>query len=274
LVLHASYDRIFGTPPFENILVSAAPSTAALNGGFILPLHPAGGNYYEAGFIRPFGKHVRLDANYFRRDIRDFKDDDLLLNTGVSFPIAFHNATIRGAEVKLEVPRWGPVSGYLSYTNTVGVAQFPISGGLFLDDGSAALLQSSDRFPISQDQRNLARAAVRYQIAPRLWTSWTATYSSGLPVSGDFPPLSFLVAQFGAPIVEKVNFSRGRVNPSFSLNASLGADLWRHDKRSLTGQLDVINLTDRLNLTNFAGLLSGTGISQPRSFGVRLRAEF
>ncbi|HEY6390663.1 MAG TPA: TonB-dependent receptor, partial [Bryobacteraceae bacterium] len=274
LVLHASYDRTFGTPSFENLLVSAAPGAAKLNGGFYLPIHPSRGNYYEAGFTQSLGKRVRMDASYFRRDIRDFKDDDLLLNTAVSFPIAFRNATVRGVEVKLEVPHWGPFAGYLSYTNTIGIGQFPISGGLFLDDGAAALLSSNERFPISQDMRNTARAWLRYQISRRVWTAWSGSYNSGLPVEGDLPPLSLLQAQYGADVVSKVNFSRGRVIPSFSINASIGADLWRHDRRSVSVQADVLNLTDRLNAINFAGLLSGTATGAPRSFGIRLRTEF
>ena len=274
LVLHASYDRTFGTPPFENLLVSAAPSTANLNGGFILPIRPSRGNYYEAGFTQAIGKRARFDASYFRRDIREFKDDDLLLNTGVSFPIAFRNAVIRGVEVKVEVRHWGPLSGYLSYTNTIGIGQFPISGGLFLDDGASALVNSTERFPISQDMRNTARAWLRYQISRRVWTAWSGSYNSGLPSEGDLPPLSFLEAQYGADVVSKVNFSRGRVNPSFSINASIGADLWRHDRRSVSMQVDVLNVTDRLNVINFAGLLSGTATGPPRSFGIRLRTDF
>jgi hypothetical protein len=274
LVLHASYDRTFGTPPFENLLVSGAPATAALNRGFYLPIHPSRGNYYEAGLTQALGARVRLDASYFRRDVRNFLDDDLILNTGVSFPISYNKATVRGVEAKLEVPRWGRFSGYLSYTNTIGIGQFPISGGLFLDAGDQALLSSTERFPISQDQRNTARAWARYQIAPRLWTAWSASYDSGLPVEGDLPDSAFLQLQYGPAVVGKVNFDRGRVNPSFSLNASVGADVWRREKRAVTIQADVMNLTDRLNLINFAGLLSGTAVAAGRSVGVRLRMEF
>ena len=275
LVLHASYDRTFGTPPFENLLVSAAASSQ-LNEGLYLPLRPSRGNYYEAGLTKGIGAKVRLDANYFRRDVRNFEDDDLLLNTGVSFPIAFAKAQIRGVEVKLEVPRWGRFSGFLSYANTIGVGQFPISGGLFLDEGDAALVSSNARFPISQDQRNTARAWVRFQISRRLWTAWSASYSSGLPVEdvAGLPPADFLVSQYGSDVVGKVNFARGRVMPSFSLDASVGAELWKREKRSVSIQADVLNLTDRLNVINFAGLLSGTAIAPPRSFGIRLRTEF
>jgi outer membrane receptor for Fe3+-dicitrate len=75
-------------------------------------------------------------------------------------------------------------------------------------------------------------------------------------------------------VVNRVNFDRGRVNPSFSINASIGAELWRHEKRSLTAQVDVLNVTDRLNVIDFAGLLSGTAVAAPRSAGARLRLDF
>lgn len=277
LVLHASYDRTFGTPAIENILVSASSGVLALNNNALfLPVRPSRGNYYEAGFTKAIASAIRLEASFFRRNIRNFADDDLLLNTGVSFPIAFHSAEIRGVEVKLETPRLGPLSGFLSYTNMIGLGQLPIAGGLFLGDNSTRLLNSTARFPVTQDQRNTARAWLRYQILPRLWTAWTGSYNSGLPVDNidENQTPAFLIAQYGSPVVRQVNFGRGRVHPSFSLDASLGADLWKREKRSVSVQADVLNLTDRLNVINFAGLLSGTAIAPPRSFGIRLRTEF
>jgi len=68
--------------------------------------------------------------------------------------------------------------------------------------------------------------------------------------------------------VARANLDRGRVSPSFALNASIGADLWRKEKRSLSVQGDVLNVTNRLNVINFAGLFSGTAVAPPRSFGV------
>ena len=103
----------------------------------------------------------------------------------------------------------------------------------------------------------------------------SAGYTSGLPVEGDnLPSNDLLVAQFGERIVHSVNFDRGRVHPNFSVDASVGAGLWRREKRTVTLQADCFNLTGRLNVINFAGLLSGTAIAQPRSFSIRLRADF
>jgi outer membrane receptor protein involved in Fe transport len=54
MVLHASFDRIYQTPSFENILISSSPQIDALSSQFLrLPVQPSNGNYYEGGFTRP-----------------------------------------------------------------------------------------------------------------------------------------------------------------------------------------------------------------------------
>ena len=197
----------------------------------------------------------------------------MLLNTGVSFPIAFRKAQIHGVEVKLELPRWGRLSGSVGYTNMLGVGYLPVVGGLFLGDEASALLSATDRFPITQDQRNTVRGRVRYQIVPRAWVAVGSSYGSGLPVEFD-GTREDAAAQYGERIVERLNLDRGRVLPSFSLDASAGIDLLKADRHKLRVQADVLNLTDRLNVINFAGLFSGTAVAAPRSFSIRLSAEF
>jgi hypothetical protein len=39
-------------------------------------------------------------------------------------------------------------------------------------------------------------------------------------------------------------------------------------------QADVINLTNRLNVINFAGLFSGTAVAAPRGVAVRMQVDF
>jgi hypothetical protein len=84
----------------------------------------------------------------------------------------------------------------------------------------------------------------------------------------------FIAQQYGERILSRVNFDRGRVRPSSSLDASAGIELVHSDKTRLRLQADVLNLTNRLTLINFAGVFSGTAVDIPRSFSVRLRAEF
>jgi hypothetical protein len=241
-----------------------------------LPVKPSWGNFYEVGITKGLAGKLRIDATVFRRDFRDFADDDVLLNTGVGFPIAFATARIEGEELRLEVPRWGRLSGFVSYANQTGIGQGPITGGLFLGADAASALSDTSRFPISQDQRNTFRGRVRFQAAPRLWLALGAEYGSGLPVelgSGalDF---NFLLSQYSAAVLNGVDFARGRVRPSLSLDAGAGVDLYRRDLRTLSLLIQTANLADRVNVINFASLFSGTALGPPRSFSGRLRATF
>ncbi len=274
LVLRASYDRAFEIPPIENLLLASSAAAQHLtNTGTGLPVRPSRGNFYEAGLSKALFGHMRLEASYFERRIHDFSDDDLLLNTGVSFPIAFASAQIHGVEAKLEIPRWGPVSGFLAYSNMTGIGRLPITGGLFLEPNAADLLHSTGAFPVSQDQRNTVRARMRYQIAPRLWAALGAGYGSGLPIEiDDGVDVNTLIAQYGERVVRRVNFDRGRVRPSFSMDGSVGVDVWKHENRSVRVQADALNLTNRLNVIDFAGLLSGTALAAPRMLTVRVVA--
>jgi len=58
------------------------------------------------------------------------------------------------------------------------------------------------------------------------------------------------------------------------LNASAGVTIWQKERQRVRFEADVQNLTDRLNVINFAGLFSGTALAPPRSAFVRLAAEF
>ena len=148
LVLRASYDRTFETPAVENILLASSNLLSAFGGeGAFLPLKPGNGNYYEAGFSKAIGGRIRFDGTWFRRQSRNFPDDSLLLNSGVSFPIAFSKGEIYGYEAKVDMPRWGPFSGFVSYSNLVGRGYGPVSGGLFLGDDAGELLESTAGFP-------------------------------------------------------------------------------------------------------------------------------
>jgi len=273
VVLHASYDRAVQTPAFEDLLLSSSSAVAALNPNVLrLPVKPSHGNFYEVGLTKGFFGKLRLDTNYFRRNFDDYADDDLLLNTGVNFPIAFRKANIYGAESKLELPRWGRLSGFLSYSYMLGVGYLPVTGGLFLGDGATNAL-AGGRFPVSQDQRHTVSTRFRYQLVPRAWVAIGGSYGSGLPTAFD-ATLQEALAEFGPQIVDRVNLDRGRVKPSLSLDASAGADLWKKDNLTMRLQADVQNLNNRLNVISFAGVFSGTALAPARSFALRLQTEF
>ena len=274
--LHASYDRVFQTPPFENLLVSSSPSVTSLDPLILrLPVEPARANYYEAGFGAALFGHMRLTGNFFWRRYHNYPDDDLLLNTGVSFPITFALANIYGEEAKLEIPRWGKLSGYISWTNERGNGYFPATGGLFLgDDAAQAIQETSGVFPVSQEERNAVRARFRYDVTSRFWLAFGGTYDSGLPIDFGGTRADAAAQGYSEDILNRINFSDLRPRPQWSLNASAGVILRRSDKYPVRFQVDGTNLTNSLNVIDFAGLFSGTGIGIMRSVNARLSVNF
>ncbi len=275
IVFRAAYDRIFQTPAFENLLVSSSPALASLSDQVLrLPVQPARGNYYQAGFGRAFSGHLRFSGNFYWRRYHNFPDDDLLLNTGISFPISFALANIYGAEAKLEIPHWGRFSGYASYSNMRGNGYFPVTGGLFLGDEAAqAISATSGVFPVSQDQRTTVRARFIYNINPRVWAAVGGNYDSGLPIDFD-GTYEQALQEYGPAIVNRINFTRYRPYPLFSLNASLGVVLHKGEKFPARFQIDGTNLTNEVNVIDFAGLFSGTAVGITRSVNARLQVEF
>jgi hypothetical protein len=277
LLVHVSYDRIFQSPAIENLLLASSAQVSQIGSLVLrLPVRPARANYYEAGLTKALAAKLRLDANVFRRDFRNYSDDDTLLNTGVSFPIADSSARIQGVEGKLELPVWGRFSGFVSYANQVGVGQGPITGGLFIGSEAIAGVPDNGHFWVSQDQRNTARARLRFQASKRLWLAAEGSFGSGLPVELDTGDndYTFLLAQYGSGILSEVDFARSRVRPSYSLDASVGIDLYKKESTRVSLQVQGSNLTNHLNVINFASLFSGTAIAAPRSDGVRIAIAF
>ncbi|HEV3037344.1 MAG TPA: TonB-dependent receptor [Candidatus Angelobacter sp.] len=275
LVLRASYDRIFGTPAIENLLLSTSADVRTLNQNVAqLALRPSRGNYYEVGATKELFHKARYSANYFWRNIHNFGDDDTLLETGITFPTALHSASIYGAESQLMLPEWNHFSAWVNYSYMVAKSQLPVVGGLFLGEDAASLLNSSGTLRVTQDQRHTAHGQVRYQPVKKFWMAMGAGYGSGLPVELNGEEITTLISEFGQAVVDHVNMETRRVRPSFALDASAGVQLWKRESRTVMLQADVRNLTDRLNVINFANIFSGTALASPRAASLRLRFDF
>ncbi|HEY1807730.1 MAG TPA: TonB-dependent receptor, partial [Acidobacteriaceae bacterium] len=275
-ILHFSYDRVFQTPSFENILLSSSTQVESLDSTTFLrlPVEPSIGDYFEAGLTHGLFGKAKLDINYFRRVVSNYADDDQIDNTTVSFPIAFRKAIIYGADGQLTLPDWRKFSGFVSYSWQVGNAWNPVTGGLFLGaDATAAETQLTGHFPDSQDQRNTVRGRLRYQAHPRFWLAGGFQANSGLPFEFDGDP-STVLAQYGQAVLDRINFDRGRVDPVLLVDASAGADLYTSERLHLQLQADGENLNNVLDVIDFGGLFSGNAIGPPRSGMVRLTATF
>jgi hypothetical protein len=274
LNIHGAYDRIFQTPSNENILLSSSPEAEALDTSVPavqLPVDPSHGNYYELGLTQALWNKLRIDANMFRRDVNNYADDSQILSTGISFPISFAKAILYGAEGKIEIPNSGPFSGFVSYSYIVGNAFYPVTGGLFLGDDTVN--PTTGHFPDSQDQRQTLRARGRYQINSRLWLALGADYNSGLPFEADLTPQQYAIT-YGQVVINHLNFNRQRINPYFTQNATVGADLYQREKLGVHFQADMANASNTLELIDFGGLFSGNAIGPARQYTFRLVATF
>jgi hypothetical protein len=287
IVVHFSYDRVFQTPSFENILLSSSTAAAGLDTiSLRLPVQPSEGNYYEVGLTKGFSDTFKIDTNYFRRLENNYADDDPIESTTISYPIAFQKAIIYGAEAKLTLVDWKRLSGFASYSYEVGNAWFPVTGGLFL--GDEAMIPTSGHIPDSQDQRNTLRGRLNDQLTPRLWIAGGIQYDSGLPFdfqcpgpTGNQTPQQALQqciagqAQiYGGDVVNRLNFNRDRIRPSFQASASAGVDLYKSERVKVHFQADGENLTNVVEVIDFGGLFSGNAIGPARSFALRLRTDF
>jgi hypothetical protein len=230
------------------------------------------GNYYEVGMTKGIAGQLRLDANYYRRCVNNYADDDQIQNTAISFPIAFRKSVIYGAEAKVELPDWRRFSGFLSYSYMVGNVWYPVTGGLFLG-GDTTGIPTNGHFPDSQDQRHTLRGRLRYQLTPRFWIAGGIQYDTGLPFEFDGDPATAL-AEYGQAVIDRLNFDRGRILPAFQVNASAGADIYKSERLKMRFQADGQNLSNILNVIDFGGLFSGNAIGPSRSFALRLSATF
>jgi outer membrane cobalamin receptor len=278
--IHFAYDRAFQTPSIENLLLTSSPEAQTLSpvrssaGKGSHPVPTSLAHFYEFGFSQALGRWIRLDGHVFRRDIRNFEDDDVFFNTGVTFPITLRRARIKGAELRVELQGWQGLSGFASYSNLLGYAFSPVTGGLFLGE-EMRQLGSNVQLPISQDQRNTLNCQIYYQPKRSSW--WVALgirYESGLPVELDEVPESVLSNFFSRAILDQVNFSRGRIKPRHLWDVSSGLRLWKQEHRQAVLQMDLINITNRFYLINFDSLFSGTALGLPRTLAMKLSYQF
>ncbi len=269
--LHASYDRIFQTPAVENLLLSSAYSAQHLTRDSTgLPVPPSRGDFFEIGAARLLGDKSRFDLSWFDRRSRNFADDDVFLNTGISFPIAFSRAHIYGFEAKYRLSVWKGLSAEAAYSYLVGRARLPVSGGLLLED-STALLQSAATIAITQDQRNTARAQLRYGFGDRAWISAGERFLSGLPFDGD---AASDLATVDPRLIARLDLSRQRIRPFAITDAQFGVRIWQAEHKSIDFSVQAANLFNQVDLIDFAGVFSGTAVGPPRNANARIRIEF
>src|SRR5262249_18193657 len=148
-VFRASYNRLFQTPPLENLLLSSSAAAAMLSDDpdDATPVPAERQNAYELGIQQAFGTRLRLGVARYIKNVRNFSDDEQLFTTATVFPVAISRADLRGTEVRLDMVPFAGLTGYVSYANARATGAGPLVGGMFLGEEETALLGDGQKFP-------------------------------------------------------------------------------------------------------------------------------
>lgn len=286
-VLRASYNRVFCTPEYENILLSSSPEAASLVPPLVQQSRALGGglllvpgerqNAYTVGVQQALGGHARLDADFWWRRSTGAGDQDQFENTGVVFPIAFSSGRSNGWDVRFDMARTHGFQGFLSLGHTHAVYVPPNTGGLFLDQAAIETIMAGP-FLIDHDQAIQAQLAVLYDVGRSgFWVGANVRYDSGLVCDlGPADIASDPNNAFAVPYIvvhSGTGLDPNRVAARMVANFSVGADLSPHGI-PLTIQVDLLNAFNNQGVYNIESVFGGTHVIPPRMFAVHLRYGF
>ena len=183
-VLRVAYARTFETPFNENLLLSSATGTGGLAenvfGRDSFPIQPGRRNQFNTGLQQAIGIFLLVDADYFWKYTHNAYDFDVLLNTTITFPIAWHNSKLDGVTGRVSSTNLHGFQAYWTFGHTRARYFPPENGGLVSKGHPLA----TGVFRIDHDQAFQSTANLRYQHKNAEWVAWTWRYDSGLAVTG------------------------------------------------------------------------------------------
>ena len=316
-VLRVAYARTFETPFNENLLLSSATGVGGLDqnifGANSVPIHPGRRNQFNGGFQQAVGKYLLIDADYFWKYTHSSYDFSTLLNTTITFPIAWHNSKLDGVTGRVSTTNLHGFQAYWTFGHTRARYFPPETGGL-VSQGAPLV---NGVFRIDHDQAFQSTSVFRYQRPKNAeWVALTWRYDSGLVVSGvpdSDAALNNLspnqqasiglacggkVATYGngglspddcgSSVVtstlltlpqagqENDDHNPDRVKPRHVFNLGIGTDNLTHaeGKKRIVASLQVENLGNTVALYNFLSTFSGTHFLQPRTLVARVGFVF
>ncbi len=273
-VLRASLNRFFQPPQAEYLLLSSSPQAQALS-PFVEDLGSGGAEVraerqtaYEVGGEFWLGRALRADLAVWKRKIRNQGDPNVFFGTTVIFPNAVDRGDARGLDVRLEVPRRGGFSGFLTYTLAKVDQYGPINGGLFVED-DVIEIGPGTKFTPDHDQRHAVSTEVGYENDRiGLWFTADARYRSGTPLEVGDDELAALAERPGADLVD---LQAGRVKPYMVFDLQVGQRLIRRQGMEVSARAAVLNVTDTRYAFNFGNPFSGTHFGARRGARLDLR---
>ena len=286
-VLRASYNRLFVTPEYENILFSSSSLAASLVppevrasrelGGGVLLIPSERQHAYMVGAQQALGRKVRLDVDFWWRRSTGAGDQDQFENTGIVFPLAFDGGRHNGWDARLEMAQTAGFRGFISLGHTHAVYVPPLTGGLFLDAGALDTITGGP-FLIDHDQKLQAQGALFYDFGKSgTWVGANLRYDSGLVTGGS--PTELLDDPdnaFAAPFVvvhSGEDLDPNRIKARTVASFSLGVDLSKHGP-PVNVQVDLLNAFATEGVYNILSVFGGTHVIPPRTLSARIRYSF
>ena len=313
-VLRAAYSRTFETPFNENLLLSSATGLGGLAQNVFssvgVPINPGFRNQFNTGLQQAVGKFLLIDADYFWKYTHNAYDFNVLLNTTITFPIAWHNSKLDGITGRVSTTNLRGFQAYWTFGHTRARYFPPENGGLIFQGAPLA----GGVFRIDHDQAFQSTLNLRYQHGNAEWIAFTHRYDSGLVVSG-IPDAAAVMntslvspnqqvsiglacngvfATVATPITscngnvtsklltlpqagqENDDHNPDRVKPRNVFNLGVGSDNLLHweGRTRIVASIAVDNLTNKVALYNFLSTFSGTHFLQPRTTILHLGVAF
>ena len=310
-VLRVAYARTFETPFNESLLLSSATGAGGLAqnvfGADSEPIRPGRRNQFNTGLQQAIGRRLLVDVDYFWKYTRNAYDFDVLLNSTITFPIAWHNSKLDGVTGRISTTNVHGFQAYWTFGHTRARYFPPENGGLISQGRPLA----TTVFRIDHDQAFQSTASFRYQHRNAEWISLIWRYDSGLAVTGVLDVADALnltpaqqttigfscdgvFATFADPITscdgtgksklltlpqigqENDDHNVDRVKPRHVFNLGIGTDnlFHREGPRRVTASLELANLTNKVAMYNFLSTFSGTHFLQPRTVVGRIGFSF
>jgi hypothetical protein len=119
-------------------------------------------------------------VDYFWKYTHNAYDFSTLLNTTITFPIAWHNSKLDGVTGRLSTTNLHGFQAYWTFGHTRARYFPPETGGL-VPQGAPLV---NGVFRIDHDQAFQSTSVLRYQHKNNEWIAFTWRYDSGLVVSG------------------------------------------------------------------------------------------
>jgi hypothetical protein len=312
-VIRAAYSRTFETPFNENLLLSSSTGSGGLAQNTLgakatVPIEPGFRNQFNAGLQQKLGKYLLLDADYFWKYTHNSYDFDVLFNTPLTFPIAWHNSKIDGVDGRLSTINIHGFQAYFTFGHTRARYFPPEVGGLIFQGTTVP----TGVFRIDHDQAFQATTNLRYQYKKQgPWVDFIWRFDSGLVVSGipDVAAATTLTpaqqvdigfacggvrATLESPITscngtgtstlltlpqtgtENDDHNPDRVKPRSLFDVAVGTDnlLRGEGQNRVTVRFTVTNLMNTVALYNFLSTFSGTHFVAPRTYQAALGYAF